>query len=340
MQPRPAQDAVFWLLLPAQRRPAALNPTANGAARGRPERILAGYPAPPPGTVFRNSIPSGAHSSGPRPQDRVGRSAEPVNPQSSGLRLSTSSRPLSMDSLHLVHVKLLAADLLTLTPRHTSPASFVRCGRTVARAEVVGIVVSRDRREKFLRFLVDDGTGCIPCVLWLNHRYLNANSSSDSDPTGEMALKMSEVVRLGTLLRVRGRIVMYRGAIQIAARDVVLEEDPNVEVLHWLHYSLKAYMVKLNSKHASLADDMIYPAVICLRNMQWKASFLLSLMSIALEYCSWKLHGVYGGKGWQKILWIHLFQGAARMKKFCVAFMSGSCVFRMTRMRDHPCQRF
>ncbi|XP_044343157.1 uncharacterized protein [Triticum aestivum] len=184
MQPRPAQDALFWLLLPAQRRPAALNPTANGAARGRPERILAGYPAPPPGTVFRNSIPSGAHSSGPRPQDRVGRSAEPVNPQSSGLRLSTSSRPC------------------------------------VNRAPEQG------------------------------------------------------------------------------------------------------------------------QAVICLRNMQWKASFLLSLMSIALEYCSWKLHGVYGGKGWQKILWIHLFQRAARMKKFCVAFMSGSCVFRMTRMRDHPCQRF
>ncbi|KAI5004624.1 hypothetical protein ZWY2020_031867 [Hordeum vulgare] len=113
-------------------------------------------------------------------------------------------RRLGMDSLHLVHLKLLAADLLTLAPRHTSPPSFVRCGRTVARAEVVGVVVSRDRREKFLRFLVDDGTGCVPCVLWLNHRYMNANSSSgalDSDPTGEMALKMSEVVRLGTLLR-------------------------------------------------------------------------------------------------------------------------------------------
>jgi RPA family protein len=142
-----------------------------------------------------------------------------------------------MDSLHLIHVKLLAADLLSLTARHTSPPSFVRCGRTVARAEVVGVVVSRDRREKFLRFLVDDGTGCVPCVLWLNHHYMNANSPSgavDSDPTGEMALKMSELVRLGTLLRVRGRIVMYRGATQIAVRDVVLEKDPNVEVLHWL----------------------------------------------------------------------------------------------------------
>ncbi|KAG8063281.1 hypothetical protein GUJ93_ZPchr0003g17143 [Zizania palustris] len=142
-----------------------------------------------------------------------------------------------MGSLHLVHIKLLAADLLSLTCRHTSPPSFVRCGRTVARVEIVGVVVSRDRRDKFLRFLVDDGTGCVPCVLWLNHQYLNANRSSGasvSDPTAEMALKMSEMVNLGGLLRVRGRIVLYRGAIQITVRDVVLEKNPNVEVLHWL----------------------------------------------------------------------------------------------------------
>lgn len=142
-----------------------------------------------------------------------------------------------MEPLHLVHVKILAADLLSLTVQQTSPPSFLRRGRTVTRAELVGIVVSRDRRDKFLRFLIDDGTGCVPCVLWLNHQYLNANASSelsDSDPTAEMALKMSEEVLLGTLLRVRGKIVMYRGAIQIAVRDVVLEKDPNVEVLHWL----------------------------------------------------------------------------------------------------------
>nr|CAB3500716.1 unnamed protein product [Digitaria exilis] len=139
--------------------------------------------------------------------------------------------------LHLVHIKILAADLLSLTVLQTSRPSFLRRGRTVTRAELVGIVVSRDRREKFLRFLIDDGTGCVPCVLWLNHQYLNANVSSElsaSDPNAEMALKMSEEVCLGTLLRVRGKIVMYRGAIQIAVRDVVLEKDPNVEVLHWL----------------------------------------------------------------------------------------------------------
>ncbi|RLN20058.1 hypothetical protein C2845_PM02G25190 [Panicum miliaceum] len=134
--------------------------------------------------------------------------------------------------LHLVHIKILAADLLSLTVQQTSPPSFLRRGRTVARAELVGIVVSRDRREKFLRFLIDDGTGCVPCILWLNHQYLNANASSgpsNSDPTAEMALNMSEEVHLGTLVRVRGKIAMYRGAIQIAVRDVVLEKDPNAE---------------------------------------------------------------------------------------------------------------
>jgi CST complex subunit STN1 len=142
-----------------------------------------------------------------------------------------------MESLHLVHIKILAADLLSLSVQPTSPPSFLRCGRTVAQAEIVGVVVSCDRREKLLRFLVDDGTGCVLCVLWLNHQYLNASTSSgvsDSDLTVEMALKMSEEVRLGALLRVRGRIVMYRGAIQIAVRDVVMVKDPNVEVLHWL----------------------------------------------------------------------------------------------------------
>jgi len=139
--------------------------------------------------------------------------------------------------LHLVHVKILAADLLSLTIQHTSPPAFLRCGRTVARAELVGIVVSRDRREKFLSFVIDDGTGCVPCILWLNHQYLNASTSSGSsefDPTTEMALKMSEEVRVGTLLRVRGKIATYRGAIQITVRDVVVEKDLNSEVLHWL----------------------------------------------------------------------------------------------------------
>lgn len=63
---------------------------------------------------------------------------------------------------------------------------------------------------------IDDGTGCVPCILSLNHGYLNA---STSDPLGH---------------QVRGKIATYHAAIQITVRDVVLEKDLNSEVLHWL----------------------------------------------------------------------------------------------------------
>ncbi|XP_025792067.1 uncharacterized protein LOC112873290 [Panicum hallii] len=217
-----------------------------GAARrippdsGHCSRRAAGY-SPQPGR--------GQRALTPQPTARLAESPTPTATSCSrctagGRGTPQPTPPIRMDPpLHLVHIKILAADLLSLTVQQTSPPSFLRRGRTVARAELVGIVVSRDRREKFLRFLIDDGTGCVPCILWLNHQYLNANASSgpsDSDPTAEMALNMSEEVRLGTLVRVRGKIAIYRGAIQIAVRDVVLEKDPNAEIshhnLHWIQF--------------------------------------------------------------------------------------------------------
>lgn len=140
-----------------------------------------------------------------------------------------------MDSLCNTHVKLLAFDLLTLS---SSPTSFCRNGVVLSRAESVGVVVTRDFKPgRFLRFAVDDGTGCIPCVLWLNH--LSSSYFSKRDPSGvrlmsEVALKLSSQIQLGLVARVRGRITGYRGMVQITVSDVVLERDPNAQVLHWL----------------------------------------------------------------------------------------------------------
>lgn len=141
----------------------------------------------------------------------------------------------TMDPIQTVHVKLMASDLLSLTVWPSNPPCFTREGRPISRAETVGVVVSHERKDKFLRFLVDDGSGCIPCILWLNHYYLTAHgSSSNLDLMAEMTLKQSEMVQLGELVRVRGRITIYRGMLQITVRDVVVERDPNAEVLHWL----------------------------------------------------------------------------------------------------------
>ncbi|XP_061364759.1 CST complex subunit STN1 [Gastrolobium bilobum] len=144
------------------------------------------------------------------------------------------------------HVKLLAFDLLSLTQTTPSSSSssdpfptFYRRGIPISRAETVGTVILRDHKpNKFLRFAIDDGTGCIPCILWLNQLtspYL-ARRRTPQEVTliAESAARFAAVVRIGVVARVRGRITEYKGAIQMNVSDVVVERDPNAEMLHWL----------------------------------------------------------------------------------------------------------
>ncbi|GMH30981.1 hypothetical protein Nepgr_032824 [Nepenthes gracilis] len=147
-------------------------------------------------------------------------------------------------SLRDTHVKLLAFDLLSLTrtPSLSSssfdPFSFSRKGIQISRVEALGVVVTRELKpDKFLKFSIDDGTGCIQCVLWLNQLnspYFSRRCPSDVRLIAQMALIFSTRVQLGLVVRVRGRIAGFRGLVQITVEDVVVERDPNSEILHWL----------------------------------------------------------------------------------------------------------
>lgn len=144
------------------------------------------------------------------------------------------------------HVKLLAFDLLSLTQTRLASNSssetmlaFSRKGLPLSRAEIVGIVTSRDHKpDKFLRFSIDDGTGCVPCILWLNQltsSYLaRSKSPSDVRLLADAAVDFANLIKHGVVARVRGRITSYRGVVQITVSDVVVERDPNAEMLHWL----------------------------------------------------------------------------------------------------------
>ncbi|KAL1202034.1 CST complex subunit STN1 [Cardamine amara subsp. amara] len=103
--------------------------------------------------------------------------------------------------------------------------------------QTVGTIISRDPTPKFLKFGVDDGTGCVTCVMWLNH--LTSSYHSRRDPSTVLLLasaarNQAAEIRIGTVARVRGRLGLYRGVMQITASDVVVERDPNAEILHWL----------------------------------------------------------------------------------------------------------
>ncbi|KAH1051747.1 hypothetical protein AAZX31_08G174100 [Glycine max] len=145
-------------------------------------------------------------------------------------------------ALHNTHVKLLAFDLLSLTqspfPSSDATTSFFRRGIPISRVETVGTITLRDlKHDRFLRFAVDDGTACVPCVLWLN----DANSPSVARRRRhELAARFAALVKLGAVARVRGRLSRFRGTLQVTVSDVAIERDPNAEIFHRLDCILLA----------------------------------------------------------------------------------------------------
>ncbi|KAG7653373.1 Nucleic acid-binding OB-fold [Arabidopsis suecica] len=141
-------------------------------------------------------------------------------------------------SLQNTHAKLVARDIQRLTQSPTESNSFsLLGGACVSRVETVGTIVSRDLTPKFLKFGVDDGTGCVTCVLWLNQLTSSYFSRWDPDTIlllASAARKQAAAIRIGAVARVRGRVGSYRGVMQITATVVVVERDPNAEILHWL----------------------------------------------------------------------------------------------------------
>lgn len=155
-------------------------------------------------------------------------------------------------SLYHTHIKLLGFDLNSLNQNSSSSSSdavsFSRNGYAVSCTEIVGVVVSRDLKpNRFLKFSVDDGTACVGCILWLNHLtspYFASRHQPDVRIMGNMATHFASQIRVGIVVRVRGKFSSYRGVVQITVSDVVVEDDPNAEILHWLdsmRLALKCY---------------------------------------------------------------------------------------------------
>lgn len=197
--------------------------------------------------------------------------------ESSKARGSRPCREWEQDPLCFAHVRLLAFDLLALRPVPHMPGYFLRRGRSVRQVEVMGIVVTVDRKERYLRFtcnngtltkmisnlkyisctsffipdvapspvhgdylchvVVDDGTGCVPCIFWTNYASFPATSPAkglELRSRQEMAIATTAKVKLGDLLRVQGRLNTYTNQIQVTVASLRTEKDPNAEVLHWV----------------------------------------------------------------------------------------------------------
>eukprot|EP00250_Pteridium_aquilinum_P031349 c43463_g1_i1 orf=104-685(+) len=170
------------------------------------------------------------------------------------------------------HVHILAFHFQSLQPASSWASSSSSCkwvlqrkganraAMVVSRVEAMGVVVGVERKEKYLRFLLDDGTGaCIPCILWLNLLSLmsrpprsHPHTTISTQVRAELGFQEASKVVLGVLLRVQGRVSSFNQQIQVTVSSLQVESDPNAELLHLLDcMSLALHHYDLLPSHSS-----------------------------------------------------------------------------------------
>jgi hypothetical protein len=81
---------------------------------------------------------------------------------------------------------------------------------------VCGIVNGISVHSKFVRIVVDDGTGSLTCTYWMT----------------EEKSKVPNIL-LGQLIVLHGRLGVYKSEIQVTIDHWEVKHDPNFESLYW-----------------------------------------------------------------------------------------------------------
>jgi len=103
---------------------------------------------------------------------------------------------------------------------------------TGQRVQVVGCVVSRIIKEKYISYLVDDGSGIIRCVVWLTPPTSNCRQSGQS--AMDIGNPSQELLQVGQLGRIFGKVSCYQLRKQISVHCIHVEDQIDAEILHWL----------------------------------------------------------------------------------------------------------
>lgn len=168
-----------------------------------------------------------------------------------------------MDPLLRTYVRLFAIDIHNrLASARGVKESYVLqpAGRPITRVVVMGHIIATHAKEKFIRYIVDDGTGWLTCLLWEKESMttdplqgggwsrgrLNKNGKQRERTLlvyGDHAYARQELP-LGTLVEVHGRLRSHcapwnqwegrKPEREISVDSLRPVEDCNEELWHWL----------------------------------------------------------------------------------------------------------
>jgi len=158
----------------------------------------------------------------------------------------TGAPPVSqwgLDPLFFSHPKLAIRELVggddvwVPAPEGNGAVHLYR-GRPVRRCEMLGHVVAVNPKPGKTVFTLDDGTGCVECVVWMGIDETGTVGGAGVDGTvGADAFGVDpEGLRGGALVRIQGRITKYREAWQLAVNALQCCKDPNEEILFWVDW--------------------------------------------------------------------------------------------------------
>ncbi|KAF9163321.1 CST complex subunit STN1 [Actinomortierella ambigua] len=130
---------------------------------------------------------------------------------------------LGLDPLFQECFKLFVFQVKSLSlVKRDEGAFYVHHGHPVWTVEVMGMVQSVTRSHTNILYIVDDGTGAVPCIQWIPHQH-------------QMAMDLSTVGitmhRRGDVLRIRGTVGEFRGSRQIKTTQIDVIRDPDEESL-------------------------------------------------------------------------------------------------------------
>ena len=102
----------------------------------------------------------------------------------------------------------------------------------MTKVAVTGTVVFQIRKEDRFFFGVDDSTGVMTCVLWLNDS--NSNNNKDRRQNDFRSWLTEKDVKIGSVLTVLGQLEYYKDKIQINVHRLKdLTTDSSEEMLQY-----------------------------------------------------------------------------------------------------------
>lgn len=145
-----------------------------------------------------------------------------------------------IDPIYSSCCNLFIKDILEL-PLYTGSQenTFMYKNHPIRLVTLMGIVVKVEEKSQFFIYGVDDGTGVISCVCWKPKESEIGNVSVTSaqslvDRMERWHLEQLTCLQVGDLIHLRGRLRMYRNAMQISVFSYgkVIDPTHSFEVTH------------------------------------------------------------------------------------------------------------